>query len=116
VRKSRRVAVQDTLLGVHCYVFAGAPMGNQNRKASKGEMDRIRGIIREAFPDLSPVFGGHGTYGGHRAPRDHTISFRLQDERGQFRSNVIWLQPDQLRELTAANIRALVARSNGRRR
>jgi hypothetical protein len=97
------------------HIRASTPVGNQNRKATKGEMDRIRRVISEAFPDLTPVFGGHGNYGGHRAPRDHTISFRLQDERGQFRSNVIWLLPDQLRELTAAKIRTLVERSNGRR-
>jgi len=69
----------------------------------------------EAYPELTPVFGGHGNYGGRRAPRTRTISFRLQDERGQFRSNVIWLMPDQLRELTAANVRWLVERSNGKR-
>jgi hypothetical protein len=91
-------------------------MGNQNRKAKKPEMARIWRVIREAYPDLTPVFGGHSAYGGHRVPRDHTISFRLQDERGQFRSNVVWLMPDQLRDLTAANIRQLVERSNGRRR
>lgn len=91
-------------------------MGNQNRKASKNEMARIRRVIREAYPDLTPVFGGHSAYGGHRPPRDHTISFRLQDERGQFRSNVIWLLPEQLRDLTAENIRWLVERSNGKRR
>jgi hypothetical protein len=91
-------------------------MGNQNRKATKGEMDRLRRAIAEAYPELTPVFGGHGAYGGHRAPRDHTISFRLRDDRGQFRSNVIWVMPDQLRELTSANIRWLVARSNGNRR
>lgn len=91
-------------------------MGNQNRKAKKPEMARIRRVIKEAYPDLTPAFGGHGAYSGHRAPRDHTISFRLQDERGQFRSNVIWLMPDQLRELTAANIRWLVERSNGKSR
>jgi hypothetical protein len=59
-------------------------MGNQNRKATKAEMERARRVIREAFPDLEPVFGSHGDYGGHRAPRDHTISFRLRDERGNF--------------------------------
>ncbi|HUJ63058.1 MAG TPA: hypothetical protein VLX92_31385 [Kofleriaceae bacterium] len=79
-------------------------------------MERIRRVIREAFPELTAVIGGHGAYGGHRAPRDHTISFRLQDERGQHRSNVIWLMPEQLRDLTAAEIRSLVGRSNGRRR
>ena len=91
-------------------------MGNQNRKATTKEMDRIRRVIREAYPDCRAVFGGHGAYGGHRAPRDHTISFRLQDERGRFVSNVIWLLPDQLRELTPANIVWLVERSNGKRR
>jgi hypothetical protein len=75
-------------------------MGNQNRKAT----------------ELTPVFGCHGAYGGHRAPRDHTISFRLRDDAGQFRSNVVWLMPDQLAQLTAANIRWLVERSNGKRR
>lgn len=79
-------------------------------------MGRIRRVIKEAYPDLTPVFGGHGAYGGHRAPRDHTISFRLQNERGQFCSNVVWVMPDQLRELTASNIRALVEHSNGKRR
>jgi hypothetical protein len=89
-------------------------MSNQNRKATTKEMDRIRRVIRDAYPELKAVFGGHSAYGGHRAPRDHTISFRLQDERGQFRSNVIWLLPDHLRELTPENIRWLVERSNGK--
>ena len=91
-------------------------MGNQNRKATKSEMERVRCVIRAAYPELTPVFGGHGAYGGHRAPRDHTISFRLRDDRGQFRSNVVWVMPDQLRGLTESDIRALVERANSRRR
>ena len=91
-------------------------MGNQNRKATKEEMARVRRVIKEAHPDLAPVFGSHGDYGGHRAPRDHTISFRLQDARGRFRSNVVWLTPDWMSSLTAANIRAMVAEANGKRR
>ena len=91
-------------------------MSNQNRKATKGEMARVRRVIREAFPEFVPVFGAHGDYGGHRAPRDHTIAFRLQDERGKFRSNVVWLMPDWLATLTVGNIRALVAQSNGKRK
>jgi len=90
-------------------------MGNQNRKAKQSEMSRIRRVIEDAYPGMTPVFGGHGAYGGHRAPRVRTISFRLRDERGQFRSNVVWLMPDQLRELTPANVRWLVERSNGNR-
>ena len=69
--------------------------------------------IREAFPDLEPVFGGQGAYGGHRAPRDHTISFRLRDARGKYRSNVVWVLPEHLGSLTPGDIHTLVARANG---
>ncbi len=68
-------------------------------------------VIKEAFPEFRPVFGGHGDYGGHRAPRDHTISFRLQDEKGRFRSNVIWLMPDWLSSLTVQDIQSLLKKS-----
>jgi len=87
-----------------------------NRKATKDEMARVRRTICEAYPDLEPVFGGHSAYGGHRAPRDHTISFCLRDSQGKFRSNVVWLLPEWLNSLTAANIRYLVAESNANRR
>jgi len=89
-------------------------MGNVNRKASDDEMASAYRAIKEAFPDLEPVFGGHSAYGGHRAPRDHTISFRLRDQRGKYRSNVIWLLPEYLGALTPANVRYLVAQANGK--
>jgi len=91
-------------------------MGNQSRKATKQELAHARSVISEAFPDMVPVFGAHSDYGGHRAPRDHTIAFRLRDERGAFHSNVIWLMPDALGTLTVADVQSLVARSNGQRR
>ena len=91
-------------------------MGNQNRKATKQEMARVRRVIRAAFPEFVPVFGAHSDYGGHRAPRDHTIAFRLRDEFGMFHSNVVWLMPDRLATLTVGNIRAMVAAANGKRK
>ena len=91
-------------------------MGNVNRKATRDEMAHAARTIREAFPDLGPVFGGHGDYGGHRAPRDHTISFRLRDARGKYCSNVVWILPEYLGSLTPGNVRALVSRVNGERR
>jgi len=91
-------------------------MGNQNRKATKQEMVHARQVIREAFPGLTPVFGSHGDYGGHRAPRDHTISFRLQDEQGKICSNVIWVLPEWLGVLTVADVQTMVARANGKRK
>lgn len=91
-------------------------VGSKNRKATKNEMAHVRRVIAEAFPDLEPVFGGHGTYGGYRAPRDHTISFRLRDNLGKFHSNVVWLMPDWLDSLTAEDLRSLVAQSNGKKK
>src|SRR5258707_10187133 len=57
-------------------------MANGNRKASGDEIAHAKAVIREAFPEFEPVFGGHSAYGGHRTPRDHTISFRLRDRWG----------------------------------
>jgi hypothetical protein len=91
-------------------------MGSQNRKATKDEMAHTRRVIKAAFPDYEPVFGGHGNYGGHRAPRDHTISFRLRDQWGQFHSNVIWLLPGWLAGLTVADVKALVNLGNGKKK
>ena len=91
-------------------------MGNKNRKATKEELAHARQVIRQAFPDLEPVFGAHGDYGGHRAPRDHTISFRLRDQQGKFRSNVVWLVPQRLGALTVADIESLVSRANGKKK
>lgn len=89
-------------------------MGHYNRKATKEEMNHAYQVISEAFPDCEPVFGCHGDFGGHRAPRDHTIAFRLRDRCGKYRSNVIWLMPGGLRSLTVARVRALVSQSNGK--
>jgi hypothetical protein len=83
-------------------------VGNRNRKAGRDEKARATRIIEEAYPGMRPIWGAHGDYGGHRAPRDHTIAFRLQDDRGRFCSNVIWVMPDQLATLTVEQVRAMV--------
>jgi hypothetical protein len=88
-------------------------MASVNRKATDDEMAHAMQVIRDAFPEYEPVFGGHSSYGGHRAPRDHTISFRLRDQWGKYHSNVIWILPQYLRSLTVANVRAMVASGNG---
>lgn len=79
-------------------------------------MAHVRQVIAEAYPDLEPVFGGHSAYGGHRAPRDHTISFRLRDRLGKYHSNVVWLMPEHLASLTGEDIRMRVAQSQGKRK
>jgi hypothetical protein len=91
-------------------------MPSQNRKATADEMAHVREVIAEAYPEYVAVFGGHSSYGGHRAPRDHTISFRLRDQHGQYHSNVVWLLPEWLASLTPANIRWLVNQANGKQK
>jgi len=88
-------------------------MGNVNRKATDDEKTHATDVIRRAFPECEPVWGGHGDYGGHRAPRDHTISFRLRDGEGKYRSNVVWILPQYLGVLTVADVRKLVSEANG---
>jgi len=91
-------------------------MGSRNRPATRAEMAHTRQVIRDAFPGMEPEFGGGGTYGGRRAPRVRTISFRLRDERGRLRSNVVWLLPEWLAHLTVDEVRYLVHRASGRGR
>ncbi len=50
-------------------------MGNRNRKATPEEKALATSVIEEAYPGMRAVWGAHGDYGGHRAPRDHTITF-----------------------------------------
>ncbi len=88
-------------------------MGNVNRKISKDEKSKIIKIINGAFPQYEVVWGAHGDYGGHRAPRDHTISFRLRDKNGKFHSNIVWLSPDGASTLTVSEVIKLVKINNG---
>ena len=79
-----------------------------NRKASKDEMAYATQVIREAYPDYDVVWGSHGDYGGGRAPRDHTLSFRLRDRWGKYHSNVIWVMPDCLASITTGWVKSMV--------
>ena len=85
-------------------------MGNRNRKGERDEFSHARRVIEEAFPGLRVVFGGSA---GHRSPRVRTISFRLQDDRDKYRSNLVWVLPEQLGRLTSADAKNLVDRANG---
>lgn len=79
-----------------------------NRKPMSAEIERATRVIREAYPDYDVVWGSHGAYGGHRAPRDHTLAFRLRDHWGKYHSNVIWISPGSLRAIDAAWVRQVV--------
>ena len=89
-------------------------MGNVNRKETKAEMAHLNKVVGDAFPGCKSVIGSHSDYGGHRAPRVYTISFRVQDAKGKYISNVIWVFPDEILNQTPDSIKHLVDISNGR--
>src|SRR5438046_8714002 len=88
-------------------------MASVNRKATGDEMAHAMQVIREAFPEFEPVFGGHSAYGGHWAPRDHTISFRLRDRGGQYQSNVLWCLPECIAAFTIPCVTPVVTHPTG---
>ncbi|MFO0960909.1 MAG: hypothetical protein U0800_26305 [Isosphaeraceae bacterium] len=85
-------------------------MGSVNRKATSDEMAFATQVVQEAFPEYEVVWGSHGDYGGGRAPRDHTLSFRLRDRYGTYHSNVIWVNPAGLSGITVEWVRKVVKR------
>ena len=85
-------------------------MGSANRKATGHAMAYATQVIQEAFPDYDVVWGSHGDYGGGRAPRDHTLAFRLRDRWGKYHSNVIWVSPERLSGITVEWVQKMVKR------
>lgn len=83
-----------------------------NRKATRDEMAYATQVIQQAYPGYEVVWGSHGDYGGHRAPRDHTLAFRLRDQRGKYHSNVIWIAPDWLSRITVGWVKKMVERGS----
>ena len=81
-----------------------------DRKPTSDEIEHATRVIRDAYPEYEVVWGSHGAYGGHRAPRDHTLAFRLRDQFGKYHSNVIWVSPAWLLRITAGWVRKTVGR------
>lgn len=63
-----------------------------NRKPTLEEIAFATQVIQAAYPEFDVVWGCHSDYGSHRAPRDHTLAFRLRDYWGKYHSNVIAAQ------------------------
>jgi hypothetical protein len=85
-------------------------VGSVNRNAKRDDLAHATVAIQEAFPEYEVVWGSHGDYGGGRAPRDHTLSFRVRDLWGKYQSNVIWVNPADLSRVTAAWVNKVVKR------
>jgi len=82
---------------------------HSSRKATNDEIAFATQVIQEAYPEYEVVWGSHGDYGGGRAPRDHTLGFRLRDRWGKYHSNVIWIAPESLGLINVAWVRKRVS-------
>ena len=83
---------------------------HSNRKPTKDEIEYATQVIQGAYPEYDVVWGSHGDYGGGRAPRDHTLGFRLRDRMGKYHSNVIWIAPESLSSINVAWVKKMVSR------
>ena len=84
-----------------------------NPKPGKLGKSHLRAIAKEAFPKCQIEFCSHSDWGGQRAPRDHTLGFRLKDSRGKYKSNVVWVFPQSLSNWTKQEVLDAVAKANG---
>ena len=85
-----------------------------NPKPKSSGKAHLKKVAKEAFPKYTLEFCSHSDFGGHRAPRDHTLGFRLKDSRGNYKSNVVWVMPQSLLNWTSTNVRSVVDKANGR--
>ena len=83
---------------------------HSNRKASGDDMGNATKVIQEAYPEYDVVWGSHGDFGGGRAPRDHTLGFRVRDRMGKYHSNMIWVVPEWLPSITVGWVKRMVQR------
>jgi len=103
-------------------VFKSACLGRNNKKNMKQQKEKERReqirklkkkvsqAVSKGFPGCSAEFSGRG---GSMAPRVRTLSFRVHhDQKNQFISNVIWLNPEYDGNITVGDIIAMIKESN----
>lgn len=82
---------------------------HSNRKPERDEIAFATQVIQDAYTEYDVVWGSHGDYGGGRAPRDHTLGFRLRDRMGKYHSNFIWIAPESLSSINVAWVKKMVS-------
>lgn len=92
-------------------------MGRSNkRKKAKGNKDNIRrvisAIVAETYPGCVAVFSGHAQTS--RLGRSSvSFGFRIRDENGKYRSNIVWVDPEYTGDWNATWVIEAVKMSNG---
>ncbi|MCC6528528.1 MAG: hypothetical protein IT373_38130 [Polyangiaceae bacterium] len=84
------------------------------REPTRAELDRLRQLVAEVYPDLALALCARGPDDARRAPPERTLAFRLVDGRGRSRSAVVWLAPAEILALSPDALRARVAAGTGR--
>ena len=92
----------------------GFSMRRDGRKSQKEVKQTIRkqitAHVRNAFPGCIAEFCGQQS---GAALVSRTFGFRVREQGGKYRSNIIWVDPDYSGEINEAWVRGAVAKSNG---
>ena len=89
-------------------------MRSDRRKSQKQVKQTIKkqitSHVRSAFPGCIAEFCGQQS---GAALVSRTFGFRVREQGGKYRSNIIWVDPDYSGEINEAWVRWAVAQSNG---
>lgn len=88
---------------------------SKRRKKATKNKDKIRrainAIVAEVYPGCAAVFCGHAQTS--RMGRSNvTFGFRIRDENGKYRSNLIWVNPEYAGSWDARWVIVAVKKSN----
>ena len=90
-------------------------MARRKNQKSRDVRRNLKGLISaavtRAFPGCTAEFGG-GVERSRMAKLGPTLGFRIKDENGKYRSNIIWFDPTYEGEVNASWVQQVVERSN----
>ena len=92
-------------------------MARDKKQRARDNRRRIRGAINaavaQAFPGCNADFCGSVEFSRMAKLGHATLGFRVKDGLGKYRSNIIWVNPEQEGEWTAEWVADAVKHSNG---
>jgi hypothetical protein len=81
-----------------------------NKEVKRKIKKQVAAHVKNAFPGCIAEFCGQQS---GAALVSRTFGFRVREQGGKYRSNIIWVDPDYSGEINEAWVRGAVARSHG---
>ena len=84
----------------------------KERDVKRNVKAAISAAVAKAYPGCTAEFSG-GVERSRMATLGPTLGFRIRDQRGKYRSNIIWFDATYEGEVTPAWVIDVVKKSNG---